>query len=264
MLRELLITLCMMLTLINSTVPVDAFPLTGGNGVVNATVYGVTEKGAINSDEMIYYIDMSANKGERYSIVLVDSEDIAHGNSQTVDGMSNFEENSGSKYDITHVYNGSFRDTLQIPVQKGTVIKRLKVTPGASDPFSIDWNGVPEISADGVRLQFYSGKSEYTGDGKFAWTFDLKVTNLRNDTINTPSFSMEDTSGWIYIGSTTGDKLVDGEALRFPVKFSDVGASSRPSKLICDLTPPTLGGLGEEQNTTNAYGTVTMDIGGWV
>lgn len=262
MLRKVLILLSLMLLMLSNITCVSAFPLTGGNGIVNATVYGVTEKESVNGDGIIYYIDMSADEDDIYSIVLVDSEDIAHGNSQTSDGSPNFMADSGSKYDITHIYNGSFRDTLKIPVPEGTVIKRLKITPRSSDPFSIDWDGVPEVSAEGVKLQFYSGKSEYTGEGKSTWVFDLKVTNLGNDTITLPSFFLMDTTGWGYGGTNARDKLLSSESLRFLVTFRDIGASSRPSTLIFNMKPPVTFENAEELQS-NVYEDATMDIGAW-
>lgn len=263
-----LVLVLSLLLLINYT---QAFPLTGSNGVVNATVYGVSEGKSINGESIVYYIDMSADERDYYSVVLVDSEDIAHGNAQTNDGLPNFNSMSGSKYDKIHAYNGAFRDTLEIPVSEGTIIKRLKITPGSSDPFSIDWNGVPETTEDGIKLQFYSGKSEYSGDGKYTWIFDLKVTNLRNETLTLPSFSMKDSTGWVYKGTNARDKLLADESLRFLVTFQDIGASSRPTELICDLSPmltfediPKIQAGEMEDPTMTKYGKLSMDISSWV
>lgn len=268
MLRKVLILLSLMLLMLSNITFVCAFPLTGGNGIVNATVYGVTERDTINGDGIVYCIDMSADAGGKdsrhyYSVGLVDSEDKAYGPSPSSGAMANF--NSVDAVHLTDLaLNGyKFRDTVQIAVPSGTIIKRLKITPDDSDPFSIDWEGIPEVSAQGVRLQFYKGQSEYTSDGKYTWTFDVKVTNLGDETITAPGFSMSDESGWIYGGSSVRDKLLPGEALRFDVKVKDVGAFSRPSKLIFNMEPPaTFANIEEIQSMV--YEDATMDIGAWV
>ena len=266
--------LCVML-LISGIAYVDAFPLSGGNGIVNATVYGVTEKETVNGDGTIYCIDMSADAGSKdswysYFVVLIDSEDKAYGPSPSSGAMTNFD--SG---DIAHLadlaLNGyKFRDTVKIAVPEGTVIKRLKITPDEAvpksiitEPFSIDWDGVPEISAQDIKLQFYSGQSERISDGKYKWVFDVKVTNLGNETVTAPSFSMLDTSGWIYKGSSPRDKLLPGEALRFDVVVGGVGAFSRPSELVFNMMPPVTFDNAEELQS-KTYEDASMDIGAWV
>lgn len=257
-----------MMLLISSIASVDAFPLSGGNGMVNATVYGVTERETVNGDGIIYCIDMSADAGGKesrryYSVTLVDSEDKVYGPSPSSGAMANF--NSGDAAHLADLaLNGyKFRDTIQLAVPKGTIIKRLKITPDNSDPFSIEWDGVPEVSAQGIRLQFYNGQAEYTSDGKYAWVFDVKVTNTRNETVTAPIFSMLDESGWIYKGSSLRDKLLPGEALRFDVVVKDVGAFSHPSELIFNMRPPVTFDNAEELQS-KTYEDALMDIGAWV
>ena len=257
-----------LMLLIANIASVDAFPLTGGNEIVNATVYGVTERETVNGDGTIYCIDMSADAGSKdsrryYSVILVDSEDKAYGPSPSSGAMANF--NSGEEAHLADLaLNGyKFRDTVQLAVPKGTIIKRLKITPDNSDPFSIDWDGVPEVSAQGIKLQFYNGQPEYTSDGTYSWVFDVKVTNTGNETVTAPSFSMLDESGWIYKGSSLRDKLLPGEALRFDVVVKDVGAFSRPSELIFNMMPPVTFDNAEELQS-KTYEDASMDIGAWV
>ncbi|HBG01814.1 hypothetical protein [Methanothrix soehngenii] len=265
--------LCVIL-LISSIACVDAFPLSGGNGIVNATVYGVTERETVNGDGTIYCIDMSADAGSKdsgycYFVVLIDSEDRAYGPSPSSGAMANFNGGNARLSDLAS--NGyKFRDTVKIAVPEGTIIKRLKITPDEAvpksiitEPFTIDWDGVPEVSAQGIKLQLYSGQPEYASDGKYSWVFDVKVTNLGNGTVTAPGFSMLDDSGWIYKGSSPRDKLLPGEALRFDVVVKDVGAFSRPSELIFNMKPPVTFDNAEELQS-KTYEDASMDIGAWV
>jgi hypothetical protein len=229
----------------------DAFPLTGGNGVVTATVYGVAAESG--SSHTQFRIDMSAthpakNPNPDYLVELVDSEDRVHG---TFDEGDNF----GRGYD--NHYNGSVRGTLVFTVPQDAIIKRLKITPDNSDPFSIDWNGVPRTSANGITMQFYNGQRVFPQpnhgeDNKYEyqWIFDIKVTNTKNTTLSfSPGdFAFRDNNGWIYIADkgfpAREIKMLPNESLRFPITFNNIGEFARPSEII--------------------FNNVTMDIGAWV
>jgi hypothetical protein len=233
----------------------DAFPLSGGNGVVNATVYGVTsENGNLYVDMSVTHSDPNPNEDDCL-VELVDSEDQVHA---TNGGMNNIGDEEWSA-----VYNGSARETLAFSVPTDVIIKRLKITPKNSDPFSIDWHGVPEISSNGVTMKFYSGhrsrQPEYgslLNANEYQWLFDIKLTNNRNTTLifSTNGFNFADSNGWVYIASAAGApvhqiKLSPNESLRFPITFNNVGEFSRP--VLIGTTPEILGG-------------VKMDIGAWV
>ena len=219
----------------------NAFPLSGGNGVANATVYGVTTEGPN------YFVDMSVHPYSGfYHVELIDSEDRASGSLQFPAAGS-----SGV------IDQGSERDTLAFNVPAigpdKAIIKRLKITPFDSDPISIDWKGAPEVSANGIKLVFYSGKRTAEAGAKYAWDFDLKITNLGQETLEVPQtggFTLKDTSGWVYgSGDSTRrsdleEKLLPNESLRLNVHFDQVGAFSRPAEI--------------------AFDGVSMDIGAWV
>jgi hypothetical protein len=230
---------------------VNAFPLTGGNGIVNATVYGVRANDDGGHTQFI--VDMSAthsakNPNPDYLVELIDSDDQVHG---TFDTGDNFGRGYG------HNYNGSVRGTLMFSVPKDTIIKRLKITPDESDPFSIDWSGAPETSADGIIMAFYSGQrvfpqSDYQEDDKYEyqWIFDLKITNAKNTTLlfSSADFAFRDNNGWIYTADKEFPdreiKMLPDESLRFSITFGDVGEFARPTEII--------------------FNNVTMDVGAWV
>jgi hypothetical protein len=242
MLQKALV-LCVML-LISGISCVDAFPLSGGNGIVNATVYGVTTESG--SSYTNFHIDMSATHlglSNGYLVELVDSEDRVHGTYE--DGTNfGFGYRDADKRVVRN--NNSIRGTLEFVVPKDAIIKRLKITPDDLDPFSIDWNGVPITSANGITMAFYSGQRM---PSERQWIFDIKVTNTKNTTLSfsTEDFALRDNNGWIYIVDSLDSremKLVPNESLRFPITFNDVGEFARPSEIL--------------------FNNVTMDIGAWV
>ncbi len=213
----------------------SAFPLTGGNGVVNATVYGVVKGGST------LYLDMSASENDSYIVELIDSEDRVY---------STAYDTAFAEYRSTcYFYNGSIRDTISFVIPESVEVKKVKVTPRNSDPFLIEWTGVPESSGSGITLKFYGatygsmGGSTNVGRHLYKWTFDIKITNTGDDvlSIETGEFMLKDTVGWIYsdrdgFGGET-KKLLPGESIRFPLEFNRVGEFSRPSELIFrDLT----------------------------
>ena len=253
MLRKVLILLSLMLLMLSNIICVSAFPLTGGNGIVNATVYGVASESDESNTQ--FRIDMSATRPARspnddYLVQLVDSEDRIH---ETFDNAGN--HNFGGGY-VNH-YNGSVRGTLVFTVPQDAIIKRLKITPDNSDPFSIDWNGVPRTSADSITMQFYNGQRVFPQpnhgeDNKYEyqWIFDIKVTNTGNTTLSfSPGdFAFRDNNGWIYTADkgfpAREIKMLPNESLRFPITFNNIGEFARPSEII--------------------FNNVAMDIGAWV
>lgn len=204
----------------------SAFPLTGGNGVVNATVYGAI----LSSDALV--VDMSVSMSDSYVVEVIDSEDRAYkGNNKL----------GGDSADVVYsAYNGLVRDMVGFNVPKSAEIKRIKVIPEESDPFIIEWSGVPEASGSGILLKFYGANRDserlyYT----YVWTFDIKVTNTNSSILsfNTNEILMRDKTGWVYgpsfwhkIGETK--KLLPGESVRFPLQIRNVCEFSRPSEII--------------------------------
>lgn len=211
----------------------SAFPLTGSNGVVNATVYGVV-KGGSN-----LYLDMSASDKDSKIFELIDSEDRVYGS------LKSF----GEPRTACYFYNGSIRDTIAFSIPESVEIKRVKVTPTKSDPFMIEWTGVPESRGSGIMLKFYGATSEsmngptHVERHLYKWTFDIKITNSGDGILSfeTGEIMLKDTVGWIYsdrgIGGGETKKLLPGESIRFPLEFNRIGEFSRPSELIFrDLT----------------------------
>lgn len=240
--RLLLITLLALALLCSGA---QAFPLTGGNGIVNATVYGVaTESGSSHTQ---FRIDMSATRmspNYNYLVELVDSEDRVHGTSEEGNNFGGGYLVAGEKVLRN---NGSVRGTLVFTVPNDVIIKRLKITPDKCDPFSIDWNGLPVTSANGITMTFYSGQRTSSGS---QWIFDIKVTNTENTTMSfSPGdFAFRDNNGWIYIADkgfpAREIKMLPNESLRFPITFNNIGEFARPSEIM--------------------FNGVTMDIGAWV
>ena len=105
-----------------------AFPLSGNTSSGESTVFGT-----FNNNDLLYVDMMSTNAAQ---VVLVDSEDRF---------IESGYHNAGN---IADVYsNGPVRKywTFALPDGKAE-IKRLRITPISGDPYSIEWQGVPEVT----------------------------------------------------------------------------------------------------------------------
>ncbi len=133
----------------------SAFPLTGGNGHVSATVFGATRTDSLDGTQAEsntkIVLDVAFNKTNtayNYNVVLVDDDDKfyelqsqIHPRACGINGVS--EEN--------HRY------LLDFSVPSNAVIKRLRIEPNdGTAPFSIEWNGIPQVSDDKMTIKFWS------------------------------------------------------------------------------------------------------------
>ena len=239
----------------------NAFPLTGGNGQVNATVLGMYTTN-FSVTQPILILDVLCNDPLN-EIALVDSDDkfYQHG----VNDMLSFGELPDRGVARRHLigFEG-------IPAQ--TEIKWVRITPSVGDPFSIEWTGVPEIKGTPITVKFYGFKRESriyrdpnTAIGSNAanhlvasgilclggmqcelnkWIVDVKVTNTENNSLNFKNnqFDIVDQFGFAYqadavFEANRGDderieKLMPGESMRTSITFSEVSKLSRPVYLV--------------------------------
>jgi hypothetical protein len=206
----------------------NAFPLHGGNGVINATVYGVNNYEYGDG----IYIDISASDTDVYNVELIDSDNRAYsGNNVPYRSTLN-------GFPTQTAYNGAIRDMLLFKVPKDVVIKSLRVVPDRSAPFFINWTAMPEVSADDVTLKFYGAQFESNGMrwSQGNWNLDVNITNNANQTAeyNSSDFAMADQFGWVYQGEghDTLNKIPPGESLRFNVKVPLVSEIARPVAIL--------------------------------
>lgn len=213
----------------------SAFPLSGGNGQVNATVFGVVQTGdLIEVDMALYYRDSGS------IIQLIDSDDKIYPTDSNP-----FDWSASAKGPTQPIFTNYRRETVLFHVPADVILKRIRITPAASEPFSnpfsVDWTGVPEVSDNKTSIKFYGHSSETKSDPYASdlyrkpekQTFDVKLTNKGNETMEYSGndFSITDQFGWIFICTNipTG-KLLPGESLRFDVDV-DMYKLSRPITL---------------------------------
>jgi hypothetical protein len=207
---------------------VCSFPLQGTNGIVNATVYGVMKYEYGDG----LYLDISANDEDDYDVKLIDTDNKTYGG-------NNAPYRSKLESLSTQIaYNGFIRDMLLFDASKDTLLKGLKIVPSQSDPFYINWTGMPVAKTYNETLRFYGTTFEPNGmrwrQGN--WNLDINVTNSANQTAeyNSSNFALVDQFGWVYYGEK-GEALKSippRESLRFKVKVPFVSELSRPKAIL--------------------------------
>ena len=206
----------------------QAFPLYGGNGIVNATVYGVMKYEYGDG----LYADISASDVDVCNIELIDTDN------NTYNGNSGPYRSSLNGFPTETKYNGSVRDMLLFDVPNEIIVKRLRIVPTHSDPFYINWTDMPEAKGHNATLRFYGATYEPNGmrwrQGN--WNLDLNITNSANQTaeFNSSSFALIDQFGWVYSGEEDDmlKTIPAGESLRFNVKVPFVSEKSNPMAIL--------------------------------
>ncbi len=210
--------------------PAMAFPLSGNNSLGESTVFGTfDENGQI-------IVDMVSSDAEQ--VTLVDSEDRF---------INSGYLNAGNVADTYK--NGAVRRywVFTLPEGSNTEIKRLRITPIAGDPYSIEWEGVPEVSGNGTTIKFYGLKEDNSGFASIAdkriknWQIEVKVTNKLStpQAISNNAFVIDDQFGYPYaMDMGNGFDLLPGESARIVMTASGVFKLSRPVFLV--YTPENL------------------------
>lgn len=211
----------LVLVLIGSAV---AFPLSGNNSLGESTVFG-----AFNENGLLY-VDMLSSDAQQ--VTLVDSEDRF---------INSGYLNAGN---IADTYKfGPVRKywTFTLPEGNKPEIKRLRITPISGDPYSIEWQGVPEVAVENITIKFYGLKEDNSGFAQIVdkeiknWQIDVKLTNKLPTTqpISQSAFVVEDQFGYLY-KVDMGDviDLLPGESARLALVVSGVFKLSRPVFLV--------------------------------
>jgi hypothetical protein len=238
---------CLMMMLTASCV--SAFPLTGGNGLFNATVFGTFSDPLTRDDAYVMlYLDVLFPEDYKFrdaDIVLVDSDDKFY-------TMEERETGFVGEFSPRRCFWSLPYPEKAVP--KNAELKRVRISPKIGDPFSIEWTGVPEIKGPSMSMKFY-GPTNFVDrmnpSTTKSWRFDVKITNTGNQTqsISNDQFEVIDQFGYHYAGdyeSSSSVDLMPEESMRFTIGIERVSKLSRPVYL------------------THAPSNLSMDISAWV
>lgn len=228
----------------------SAFPLHGGNDQMNATVYGVIwdHPGEVLVDVSLAHV-VPSDTYLNARLDLVDSDDKFYSPDES-SGAGNGDLMDFSP-DATG-YRAITRALVPFKVPQGVIIKRLRFNPQSSQPFSIDWNAVPQVSGNDLAMKLY-GASKSSSGHMSVWNFDLKITNNSTQPLqlNSDDFAILDQFGYRYWGAPhdigyeggVSINLMPSESIRTTIPVRNVFELSRPVML--------------------EYDNLTMDISAW-
>jgi hypothetical protein len=209
----------------------SSFPLSGGNGQLNATVFGVIWGSTPEDNNMTdVYVDVAIETPLskiqmsclNYTAMLLD-------------------EGGGSYQRADEICLGE-RKLLGFKVPKKAVIKQLKLEFEKGVNISMDWKPIvlinwenpPEATADNLTMKFYDAKkSEMYYNGWRDWYFDVKLSNegKEKQLIAFRDFTMQDQYGWEYMSGNLKCELLPGESMRFYIPVHYVSDISKPTRL---------------------------------
>jgi len=218
----------------------SAFPLSNGNGYVNATVFGT-----YRFDD---YLVLDINSSDQIEVVLVDADDKFYENDKHFDS-----EPVGYHF-------GNFVSSRDVygfhGIPQDAEIKRVRITPTTGDPFSIEWTGVPEVEGTPLSMKFYGLSAKIANEGdcmtssnklfceldESYWIIDVKLTNTENTQLEVKSsdFAIIDQFGYRYRGYNSdqvygmSQVLMPSESMRTNIRFGHISKLSRPVYLVYD------------------------------
>jgi hypothetical protein len=196
----------------------SAFPLTGGNGQIEASVLGT----------------MANENGLGLDII----GDIQPGTVTLVDSEDKFYEAKEASAKVSTVMplliDVPSRNIYFVTVPANVEIKRIRISPDEGDPFSIEWAGVPEVSDSLVGMKFYGLQTDKISNFLKSRTLDVKVTNNGSQklSLENTQIAVLDQYGYPYNGEFKWLDLMPGEAARFNIMVNMVSELSRPVYLI--------------------------------
>lgn len=119
----------------------NAFPLNGGNGEVNAAILGTYR----STNDMII-LDINSTDSIDF-VELVDADDKFYvAEKQNTRRVGDIDDNSQISWRTLYCFNN---------VPHDMEITKVKITPSNGDPFSIDWEGVPEVKSTPLSMKFF-------------------------------------------------------------------------------------------------------------
>lgn len=223
---------------------VTSFPLSGGNGQLNVTVFGVIWGSTPENSNMTdVYVDVAVDTPFsqapvsclNYTAVLLDAD--------------------GRSYQRADEICLGERKLLEFTVPKNDVIKQLRfgfeketnISVAWTPMVLINWENPPESTANNFTMKFYGAKkSVIYYDGWRDWYFDVKLSNEGKERrfIALSDFFMQDQYGWDYTSGNLKCELLPGESMRFYI----------PVHYVSDISKPTM----------LKYGNMSIAVSGWI
>jgi hypothetical protein len=224
----------------------NAFPIMVNDSEHTVVIFGSLVTSNPGADYNILNVDIASNGW--IGVQLVDTEDKFYQPNYGTERVSLYDDTPHSDMGIREIYKFKVPQNVEI---KNVRVQFRKMDRSDADligePIIVDWESYPTVSDSSVKMTFYSASHKISDMTTF-WQFDVKVTNLGNEslTIDSGNFQCTDQSTWMYTSSGSDEIILTAkESLRTTIDFK-MSTMSRPAYL----------GYNDGQ--------VYVDIGSWV
>lgn len=204
---------------------VQAYPLHGGNGAVNCTLFGVTkvpipgQNPNATVQECTLKVDVGLIGTRNATFELVDSKDKVN----------------GPDFSMSKTLQPG-RQLLAFVVPKDSLFKLFKVSPSEGNPFAINWWNTPKKIRGDIILRYYGVVDTRMDPNEQSVAYDVKITNNGTSPlyISPENFTLLDQWGWEYytIDGFSPTYLEAQKSARVKVNFSSLSPLSKPSSLV--------------------------------
>jgi hypothetical protein len=204
---------------------VHAYPLHGGNGAVNCTLFGVTKFPIPGQDpnatvqECTLKVDVGLIGARNATFELVDSKDKVY-----------------SPYLSMSRTLQPGRQLLVFVVPKDSLFKFFKVLPSEGNPFTFNWWNTPKKIRGDITLRYYGVVDTRMDPNEQSVAYDVKITNNGSSPlyISPENFTLLDQWDWEYytIDGFSPTYLEAQKSARVKVNFSSLSPLSKPSSLV--------------------------------
>ncbi|HNX39003.1 MAG TPA: hypothetical protein PKK11_00360 [Methanothrix sp.] len=214
----------------------QAYPLQGGNGVVNCTVFGAS-KDPSGESKTVLTVDLSLTR-------------VNASNKAPISALFRLTDGNDRVFDSA--MDGSRdldmgRRLVAFLVPKETIARILTVSPSqspsAGEQFSIRFPELANISNENLTLLYYGMLRSVVNSNKKTVELDVSLTNngTKKLSLDAGNFTLKDQWGWVYQSreyDNYGKKglsaavLQPNQTLRSSLIFASLSPLSRPAELV--------------------------------
>lgn len=208
---------------------VQAYPLVGGNGAVNCTLFGVTKVPVPGQDPNATVqnynlkVDVGLIGTRNATFSLVDSKDQVYSPDTS----------------LTRPLQPG-RQLLVFVVPKDALFKLFKVSPSEGNPFEIKWWKTPKKIQGDLVLRYYGVVNSRINSDEQSVTYEVGIQNNGSNSIyiSPENFTLLDQWAWEYytIDGFSPTYLGAKKSTKVKVNFSSISPLSKPSALAYDYS----------------------------
>lgn len=201
----------------------QGYPLQGGNGATNCTIFGFI-KGPLDnsSQDSVLKVDVGITTPDNVTYQVMDDKDTLY----TADSTLSEQLQPG-------------RSIQAFVVPKAVrVFKLFKAVPASGSPITINWWKTPKESNEDLVIRYYGVVDYDLSAERESYIYEIGLGNngTKNIPVSPENFTLLDQNGWdYYTGYGFSPMVIEaGKAIRVRLSFTDLSPLSIPRALVFD------------------------------